>query len=141
MTATGSTSHHVPLCVDLVLVKPPLRPRHEQNDKICEQATQFDMFTERSKGHVTMTKQHESDDGAETFLSQPQHSTQLLMGFLVNSSSTKNICSTSRTNHFTDTRHATIDATQYYRYTDSLAHCRPTMRRRSGALSMPLDKV
>ena len=26
---------------------------------------------------------------------------------------------------FTDTRHATIDATQYYRSTDSLVHCRP----------------
>ena len=31
---------------------------------------------------------------------------------------------TSHTNHFTDTRHAIIGATQYYRLTDSLVHCR-----------------
>ena len=92
VAATDSIGHHATLCVDLVLVKPPLRPRHERNNNIGQQATQLDTFTECSKGHVITTKQHESDDGAQTFLSQPQHNIQLKMGFLVNPSPTENIC-------------------------------------------------
>jgi DMSO/TMAO reductase YedYZ heme-binding membrane subunit len=65
------------------------------------------------------------------------HSIQLLMGFLVSPSPTDNVCDvphrralglngiTFYTNHLTDTRHATIGATQYCRLTDSLVHCRP----------------
>jgi len=59
------------------------------------------------------------------------------MGFLVSPSPTDNVCDvphrralglngiTSHTNHLTDTRHATIGATQYCRLSDSLVHCRP----------------
>ncbi|KAL5370783.1 hypothetical protein DPSP01_014668 [Paraphaeosphaeria sporulosa] len=74
----------------------------------------------------------ESDDGAQTSHS---HNTQFLVGFPI-SPPLDIVCDVphrrpfgwndmnAHANRLTDTRHATIDATQYT-VTDSLVHCRP----------------
>jgi hypothetical protein len=64
VVTTVSVDHQASLSVDLVPVEPLLWPRYRQSDKICEQATQYDTFIDRSNSHLAVTQQHESDDGA-----------------------------------------------------------------------------
>jgi hypothetical protein len=136
VAATVSIGHHASLCVVWYMWSHRCGHGRDRR-KICEQATQHDNVhrtQQQPSSHNTATRERrQSPDTFFTvtiyntvtdgFSGQPINNRQCLRRPTSTSPRLNSI--TSYTNHFTDTRHATISATQYYRSTDSLIHCHP----------------